>query len=357
MSQPLTTTECLLDQCRRYPALEPEDLIKALHQSVYGCGHLVGAAEEGIDRIQEEMDRAREDADGIEPLAGAYCRLPLAWARKLGMKAETVFALFAYSARTPSGTPEELEAALSDMEALARAGRLPWTEAAVEQAVQAYRQAGCPLCRHTPAFHQAYKPAYRVIRREYAWLVPLLAAIDQKRDGTNRCLVALEGGSASGKTTLAALLQDLYGCSVFHMDDFFLRPEQRTPERYAQPGGNVDRERFWQEVLEPLRQGAQSIAYRRYDCRTGRLLEPVEIPVGSMAVVEGAYSLHPDLAPAYDLRVFLSIDPALQTARIFRRNVPPQRDRFFDTWIPLEQAYFQSLDPKGQCDLVLEVEA
>ena len=110
-------------------------------------------------------------------------------------------------------------------------------------------------------------------------------------------------------------------------------------------------------MLEPLRQGAQSIAYRRYDCGTGRLLEPVEIPVGSMAVVEGAYSLHPDLAPSYDLRVFLSIDPALQTARIFRRNVPPQRDRFFDTWIPLEQAYFQSLDPKGQCDLVLEVEA
>ena len=108
MSQPMTTTECLLDQYRRYPALEPEDLIKALHQSVYGCGHLVGAAEEGIDRIQEEMDRAREDADGIEPLAGAYCRLPLAWARKLGMKAETVFALFAYSARTPSGTAEEL---------------------------------------------------------------------------------------------------------------------------------------------------------------------------------------------------------------------------------------------------------
>ena len=188
-------------------------------------------------------------------------------------------------------------------------------------------------------------------------LLPLLGAIDRKRDGTNRLLVALEGGSASGKTTLAALLETVYGCSVFHMDDFFLRPEQRTPERYAQPGGNVDRERFWQEVLEPLRRGADTIAYRRYDCQTGRLLEPAAVAVGSMAVVEGAYSLHPDLAPAYDLRVFLDIDPALQKARIFRRNVPPQRDRFFDTWIPLEQAYFQSLDPKGQCDLVLEVEA
>lgn len=357
MSQPLTIPQCLLDQCRRYPALEPQDLIKALHQSVYGCGHLVRAAGEGIDRIREEMDHAREGADGVEMLAGAYCRLPLAWARKLGMKAETVFALLAHSARTPAGTAEELEAALSELETLAQAGRLPWPEAAVRQAVEDYRQAGCPLCRHTQAFHQAYAPAYRVIRREYVWLLPLLGAIDQKRDGTNRLLVALEGGSASGKTTLAALLETLYGCAVFHMDDFFLRPEQRTPERYAQPGGNVDRERFWQEVLEPLRRGAETIAYRRYDCGTGRLLDPVEVPVGSMAVVEGAYSLHPDLAPAYDLRVFLDIDPALQAARIFRRNVPPQRDRFFDTWIPLEQAYFQSLDPKGQCDQILEVEA
>lgn len=45
------------------------------------------------------------------------------------MKAETVFALFAYSARTPSGTAEELEAALAELEVLAQAGRLPWTEA------------------------------------------------------------------------------------------------------------------------------------------------------------------------------------------------------------------------------------
>ena len=33
------------------------------------------------------------------------------------------------------------------------------------------------------------------------------------------------------------------------MDDFFLRPEQRRPERFAEPGGNVDRERFAAEVL------------------------------------------------------------------------------------------------------------
>lgn len=84
MSQPLTITECLLDQCRRYPALEPQDLIKALHQSVYGCGHLVGAAEEGVGRIREEMESAR----GMRPerrclpvhIAGCPLPGPGSWA-------------------------------------------------------------------------------------------------------------------------------------------------------------------------------------------------------------------------------------------------------------------------------------
>ena len=56
--------------------------------------------------------------------------------------------------------------------------------------------------------------------------------------------VAIDGPCASGKTTLAALLQRRFDGNVLHMDDFFLRPEQRTPERFAEPGGNVDRERF-----------------------------------------------------------------------------------------------------------------
>jgi hypothetical protein len=55
--------------------------------------------------------------------------------------------------------------------------------------------------------------------------------------------IAVDGHSASGKTTLAKILQDVYRCTVFHMDDYFLRPEQRTPERLSKPGENVDHER------------------------------------------------------------------------------------------------------------------
>ena len=82
-----------------------------------------------------------------------------------------------------------------------------------------------------------------------------------------RVLVAIDGRCAAGKTTLAASLQAQLECNVFPIDDFFLRPEQRTSERLHQPGGNVDYERFLTEVLRPLHDG-QAVTYRPYDCHT-----------------------------------------------------------------------------------------
>lgn len=78
----------------------------------------------------------------------------------------------------------------------------------------------------------------------------MLDAIDQGlKNGPLR--VAIDGPCASGKSTLGQLLAGVYGCPLIRMDDFFLRPEQRSPERLAQPGGNVDYERFSREVLSP----------------------------------------------------------------------------------------------------------
>ena len=89
-------------------------------------------------------------------------------------------------------------------------------------------------------------------------------------------IVAIDGKCTSGKTTLASKLAELYDCNVFHMDDFFLRPEQRTSERFAEVGGNVDYERFQEEVLFPLRSG-KAFSYRPFDCSTFTLAAPVTV--------------------------------------------------------------------------------
>ena len=184
---------------------------------------------------------------------------------------------------------------------------------------------------------------------------PLLVRIDRLMAERERVLVAIDGGSASGKTTLGAPLQSIYACPVFHMDDFFLRPEQRTPERFSEPGGNVDRERFLSEVLLPLREG-KAVDYRRFDCKTFTIAPPRRIEPGRLNIIEGAYAMHPDLAPYYDLSVFLAIPAEKQRERILKRNAPAQTKQFFDRWIPLERRYFDALDVQDRCDLVLSAD-
>ena len=183
---------------------------------------------------------------------------------------------------------------------------------------------------------------------------PLFAELDRQLAGELPVRLAIEGGSASGKTTLGQILAERYGCTVFHMDDFYLRPEQRTASRFAEPGGNVDRERFLEEVLLPLRRG-EKIFYRRFDCATMQLQKPTEIVPGKPVVTEGAYSMHPELAPYYDLSVFLDISPELQRDRISHRNTPEKAKRFFTEWIPMEQAYFAAFNIPARCTLRISI--
>lgn len=179
----------------------------------------------------------------------------------------------------------------------------------------------------------------------------LFAAIDRLLLEKNRVLMAIDGPCTAGKTTLAGILQTRFGCNVLHMDEFFLRPEQRTPERLAQSGGNVDYERFYEEVLMPLQAG-KAFAYRPYSCQTQALAEPKVVSPARLTVIEGTYAQHPFFQDPYDLTVFLSIDPEIQKQRIGLRE-PWKQERFFREWIPMEQAYFGCFSISEKCDIVL----
>lgn len=179
----------------------------------------------------------------------------------------------------------------------------------------------------------------------------LFSHIDHLLTRKERIFLAIDGPCTAGKTTLANILYKKYGCTVFHMDDFFLRPAQRTPDRLAEPGGNVDYERFWEEVMLPLQAG-KDFAYRPYSCASQALKDPVAVSPAPLTVIEGTYSLHPYFGNPYDLRIFLSVDPETQRQRIGLRESWKQ-ERFFREWIPMEQHYFDSFSIRESCDLIL----
>ena len=151
-----------------------------------------------------------------------------------------------------------------------------------------------------------------------------------------RVLVAIDGRCAAGKTTLAASLQAQLECNVFHMDDFFLRPEQRTSER-----------------LHQLHDG-QAVTYRPYDCHTQQLHAPVRAEVRAVSIIEGSYSCHPALWDLYDLHVFLSVGLEEQRRRIAARSGEKMLPMFTNVWIPMEETYFAQFRVAERADLSRE---
>lgn len=166
----------------------------------------------------------------------------------------------------------------------------------------------------------------------------LFERIDALLVEKDRVILAIDGPCTAGKTTLAEKLAQHYHCPVLHMDDFFLRPEQRTPERFTQIGGNVDYERFYREVLVPLR-AREPFSFRPFDCGTFALGDPVSVEPARLTVVEGTYSHHPYFGEPYDLKVMLTVDPQVQRARVLLRPAFLHR-KFFEEWIPMENRYF-----------------
>ena len=186
-------------------------------------------------------------------------------------------------------------------------------------------------------------------------LQTLESAIRSRLAAKPRVFVAIDGMAASGKTTLARQLAELFpSCAVVHMDDFTVPFEDRYPGYFQKTLSNADIARFSREVLSPLA-GGQSARYRPYRCHpVPGFGEPIEIAADcAVIIVEGAYCLHPDLWDRYDLHALMTISSNTQQRRILARNGEAQLERFLSMWIPMEHAHISARNLHARCDLIL----
>lgn len=184
------------------------------------------------------------------------------------------------------------------------------------------------------------------------YLRPVIGAVGAALGQRARVILAIEGMAAAGKTTAAALLSDLWSAPVVHMDDFFLPPGLRTPERLSEPGGNVHYERFEKEVLPGLRNG-ETFTYHVFDCGRMDYAGAVSIAAAPVVIVEGAYAMHPRFGDYADVTVFFSVAPEEQRRRINARSGPERWPDFRDRWIPMENTYHAVFDTRGRAGIVL----
>lgn len=269
-----------------------------------------------------------------------------------GLCPETMNQLFVQTADQKVGNKEGFEKKLQMFLELCECGRLPFPAEEVRSYLQAYGRQGYPAVSHSPEYREAWHPAYRVVSERFFHYYEVFLNLDRvKKAASAQVLVAIDGMCGSGKSTLGRVLERVYSCNLFHMDDYFLRPEQRTEERLSEVGGHVDYERFQEEVLDHI-SDPDGLTYQVYDCGSQSLGKRIFVPRRKLNIVEGSYSQHPYFGDVYDLRFFCEISGREQMERIRLRNGEAMAKRFLQEWIPRENAYFEKFQIKEKSILI-----
>ena len=204
------TRRLLIEHCRKYPALQVRDLLKFLHQSSFGCEHLISSPDKVTEYIRQEFAECGDFAEeGIEALDGPYSRVHLGY-MKQGISAETLGKLFFLSAKKELNGAALLKQKLETAKSLTGDGLLPFSAEELACAVEEWERQGYPAVRHTEIFRAAYRPAYRVIANEFIAFLPLLAKIDAV---LKESAVQLTVGDIPEREKLCALLGRLYHCT------------------------------------------------------------------------------------------------------------------------------------------------
>lgn len=345
----------LLSHAKAHPSMQPRDAVKLCYQSAHGAEHLLTDREVARGYLREEFAHTpATDEPLCEPIGGGYARVNVgAWKQK-GLPEEWLLRLFCLTAEQPAAPDAEMTFAqmLHRVETLAIQGLLPFSAGELHAFVAAYEASGGGAVHHSQAYRDGEHPAYRVVHARYIALLPVLELLARLPQGEGAQVIAIDGRAASGKTTLAKALSQVLDAGVIHMDDFFLPPALRTPQRLQEPGGNVHHERFAAEVLPWLKQTA-AFAYTRFDCAVMELGERRQVAASPWRIVEGSYSCHPALGAYMDVRLFCDVDPAEQMCRVTLRDGAEMAERFANEWIPMEESYFTAFAVAERAALTL----
>ncbi len=330
--------------------MTPCDCVKLLYQSVYGCGHFVDAGR-AENRLKEEYCSVRERGTSLfEHICNGRARLMLGGIGEDDIS--LVSRMFAASASEDAELgfgDAQFEEGLEVIISMAKDGKMPFSASEARAYIQAYLQTGGGAVSHSEVYKENYDPAYRVMSPTAVRVYSLAKEIEKTLFEKGSCVVAIDGMCASGKSTVASFFANVFDSNIIHVDDFFLPTDKRTAERLAETGGNMDREKL-AEVLENAVKG--DFSYRPYQCRLQKEGDALFFERKPLLLVEGSYSLHPELRKFYDIKVFSQIGAEEQLRRIKKRD-PELVSRFENEWIPMENRYFEGMKIAECADFII----
>jgi hypothetical protein len=147
--------------------MELPDAYKLLHQATMGSEHAMKGRAMATAWMAEELKDLQPGP--TEPLVdtlgstGRFARIHLRPSLAAGYSPDTLVNEFVLTAATARPDTGQLACALKALQAMAKAGRVPWPADSVSAFVTERRAAHFGATDHSHAFEHAYHPAYRVV--------------------------------------------------------------------------------------------------------------------------------------------------------------------------------------------------
>jgi hypothetical protein len=163
----------ILAHLSRYPLMEIQDLYKLAYQAALGAEHATANLDTNHNYLMQELSGlvegpAEPPVDPISP-DERILRVHLRPFIQVGGNPIKLSQAFWNSSRAYHGTADLLRLFWLEAQHLAEAGEIPLALSEMEQYFSDRQVAGFKPVHHSMAYREAYKPAYRVVLKEY-WL-------------------------------------------------------------------------------------------------------------------------------------------------------------------------------------------
>jgi len=198
-------------------------------------------------------------------------------------------------------------------------------------------------------------------------ITALAAEINRKAAHLQRpIVVALDGASGAGKSTVASLLARRLDAALIPLDDFFAAdiPDAQWDEFTVQEKRNnvFDWHRLRTQCIEPLLRGKRA-RWKAFDFESGlrddgtygmqdkpKIREPADV-----IIIDGAYSAGPELADLVDLAILVQVPKKERHARLRARDGFEFSQDWLRRWEPVEEYYFNNLRPRDSFHFILQL--
>jgi uridine kinase len=337
-------------QISKRPEMEICDAVKMIYQAEYGGGHMIKDEINCYQRIENEgsslsIEQLSEPL--WEDLGDRYARLNLSILRELPY--DTVGRMFYESSRVVSGNKDRFEQDISRLRELCEEGKTSFSAEALNQYMEQYRKKGYLPVSHSVAYTEKYHPAYRVVKKQYCTYLEAIIGVSRQLTNNGEVTVAIDGQSAAGKTELAGVLSIVYGGNVFHTEDFMKLSGAGINEK-TEINEIFDADRLKIQVLDRLNSGRE-FSYDVFSTDEGRIVTSHDVKPKRVNIVEGLFCMLPKFRKYYEYRIYMGIDPLVQSKTILEKYGEFGLIDFQKRRAPIENRYLAKYMVSAECDL------